>query len=134
MLHDGGYPVSVISPLVDLDRAEAAVLGILSDPGYSPPAPPRLPAPRHHVEFWGAKIALDMGDSCIGVEHALLAILRTPETVPARALAGLAGLDAIEAAVLSARNAPAGPAPGAVFLPEGQDAAQASLGRPPSAG
>lgn len=35
MLHDGGWPVSVISHLVDLDRAEAAVLAIINSPGYS---------------------------------------------------------------------------------------------------
>jgi len=42
MLHDGGWPVSVVSHLVDLGHAEAAVLGILNSPGYSPPPPPRL--------------------------------------------------------------------------------------------
>ena len=36
MLHDGGWPVSAISGLVDLARAEAAVRGILDSPGYSP--------------------------------------------------------------------------------------------------
>jgi hypothetical protein len=61
-----------------------------------------------------------MGDSNIGVEHALLAMIRTRDTVPARALAGLADLDALEAAVLEAKNAPAGPGKDAVFLPEGQ--------------
>ena len=43
------------------------------------------------------------------------------QTVPARALAGLADLDALEAAVLEAKNAPPGPHEGAVFLPEGQE-------------
>jgi hypothetical protein len=33
MLHDGGWPVSVISALVDLAEAEEAVLSILSSPG-----------------------------------------------------------------------------------------------------
>ena len=41
MLHDGGWPVIVISGLVDFGQAEAAVLGILNSPGYSPPPPPR---------------------------------------------------------------------------------------------
>jgi hypothetical protein len=41
MLHDGEWPVSAISGLVDLARAEAAVRGILDSPGYSPPPPPR---------------------------------------------------------------------------------------------
>ncbi len=49
-------------------------------------------------------------------------MIRTRETVPVRALAGLADLDALEAAVLEAKNAPAGSPPdGAVFLPEGQE-------------
>jgi hypothetical protein len=43
-------------------------------------------------------------------------------SVPARALAGLADLDALDAAVLEAKNAPpAGPPSDAVFLPEGQE-------------
>ena len=45
MLHDGGWPVNVISGLVDLGRAEAAVLAILNGPGYSPPTPPRFLVP-----------------------------------------------------------------------------------------
>jgi hypothetical protein len=49
-------------------------------------------------------------------------MIRSRETVPARALAGLADLDAIEAAVLEALNAPAaGPPEDAVFLPDGQE-------------
>jgi hypothetical protein len=46
MLHDGGWPVSLISGLVDLGQAETAVLGILNSPGYSPPAPSPVPRPR----------------------------------------------------------------------------------------
>jgi hypothetical protein len=61
-----------------------------------------------------------MGDSHLSVAHALLAMIRNRETVPARALAGLADLDALDAAVVEAANAPVGPAEGAVFLPEGQ--------------
>lgn len=120
MLHDGRWPVSVISGLVDLDRAEAAVLGILNSPGYSPPPPPRVGVRKSHVQAWGAEIAFEMGDSYVGVAHALLAMMRVRETVPARALAGLADLDALEAAVLEAKHAPAGPPEDAVFLPEGQ--------------
>ena len=125
MLHDGGWPVSVISGLVDLGQAEAAVLGILNGPGYSPPPPPRVPrflVRDGYVQTWGAEVAFEMGDSYLGVEHAFLAMIRRPETVPARALAGLADLDALEAAVLEAKNARAGgPSKGAVFLPEGQE-------------
>lgn len=122
MLHDGGWPVDVISPLVDLGRAEAAVSGILSSPGYSLPPPPRFLMRDGFVQMWGAEVALEMGDSYLGVEHAFLAMIRTRETVPARALAGLADLDALEAAVVEAKNAPpGGPPDDAVFLPEGQE-------------
>ncbi|MGN6791610.1 MAG: Clp protease N-terminal domain-containing protein [Streptosporangiaceae bacterium] len=122
MLHDGGWPVSVISHLVDFGRAEAAVLGILGSPGYSPPRPPPSPVHDGWVQMWGAEIAFEMGDSYIGVEHAFLAMIRRSETVPARALAGLVDLDVVEAAVLEARNAPAdSPPEDAVWLPEGQE-------------
>jgi hypothetical protein len=119
MLHDGGWPVSVVSHLVDSGRVEAAVLAILSGPDYAPPSPPRFYVPAGYVHLWGAELAVEMGDSYFGVEHAFLAMIRSRETVPARALAGLADLDAIEAAVLEAKDAPAGQAPeDAVFLPE----------------
>jgi len=122
MLHDGGWPVNVISHLADPGQAETAVLGILNSPGYAPPPAPRLLVRDGYVQTWGAEVALDMGDPCIGVEHAFLAMIRTPESVPARALAGLADLDALEAAVVAAMNAPpGGPPEGAVFLPEGQE-------------
>jgi hypothetical protein len=121
MLHDGGWPVCLISHLVDLGRAEAAVLAIMSSPGYTPPPAPRLPGHDGYVQPWGADLAFDMGDSYIGVEHALLAMIRRQETVSARALAGLADLDAVEAAVLEAKNAAAtGPPEAAVVLPTGQ--------------
>jgi hypothetical protein len=130
MLHDSGWPVSAISGLVDLARAEAAVRGILDSPGYSPSPPPLLfetlaaivPGVRNgYVEpSWGVGIAIEMGDSYLGMEHALLAMIRNRETVPARALAGLADLDALDAAVVEAMNAPIAPGEDAVFLPEGQ--------------
>jgi Clp amino terminal domain, pathogenicity island component len=122
MLHDGGWPVSVISGLVDLGRAEAAVLGILNGPGYAPPAPPPHFARDGYVQPYGAEVAFEMGDSYIGVAHALLAMIRLRETIPARALAGLADLDVLEAAVLEAKCASAGgPPENAVFLPQGQE-------------
>ena len=127
MLHDGGWPVSVISPLVDLGQAEAAVLGIVNGPGYSPPPAPRVPVRNGYVQPWGADIAIEMGDAYIGVEHVLLAMIRSRDTIPARALAGLADLDAVEAAVVQAKDAPGGPAPDAVFLPEGQELDSALL-------
>jgi hypothetical protein len=122
MLHDGGWPVTVISGLVDPGRAEAAVLSILNDPGYSPPPPPKFLVPDGHVRAWGAEVAFEMGDSYVGLEHAFLAMIRMRETVPARALAGLVDLDALEAAVVEAKNAPpSGPPDNAVFLPQGQE-------------
>jgi hypothetical protein len=122
MLHDGGWPVNVISGLVDLGRAEAVVLDILSGPGYTPPPAPRFLARNSHVQIWGAEVAVEMGDSHIGLEHAFLAMIRIRDTVPARALAGLADLEELEAAVLEARNSAAGgPPEDAVFLPEDQE-------------
>src|SRR5262249_9702376 len=122
MLHDGGGPGSAISGLVDLGHAEAAVLGILNSPGYSRPPSPRLLVREGYVQPWGAEIAFEMGDSYLGVEHAFLAMIRMRETVPARALADLADLGAVEAAVLTAKNAPpGGPPEGAVFLPAGKE-------------
>lgn len=121
MLHDGGWPVRAITGLVDLDRAEAAVRAILGTPGYSYPRPPRLFVPNQHVQpGWGFAIAVEMGDSHVGVEHALLAMIRDRETIPARALAGLADLDTLDAAIVAAASAPVGPGENAVLLPEGQ--------------
>jgi hypothetical protein len=121
MLHDGGWPVSAVAHLADPGQAEAAVLAILSDPGYSPPSPPRFYVPAGYVHLWGAELAVERGDSYVGVEHAFLAMIRNRETVPARALMGLADLESLEAAVLEALNAPAaGPPEDAVLLPAGQ--------------
>jgi hypothetical protein len=121
MLHDGGWPLSAVSGLVDLARSEAAVLSILDSPGYSPPPPPRFPAGNGYVEpSWGVGVAVEMGDSSLGVEHAFLAMIRNRETVPARALASLADLDALDAAVAAAMHAPVEPHEDAVFLPGGQ--------------
>ena len=121
MLHDGGWPVSVIADLADPGRAEAAVLDLLRRPGYTPPAAPRAALRGDHVQIWGAEIAAELGDSYLGLEHAFLAMIRNRETIPARALAGLADLDALEAAVLAAMNAPPAVPEDAVYLPEGQE-------------
>lgn len=121
MLHDGGWPVSVLSDQVDLGQAEAAVLSIINGPGYSPPPRPRFVVHDGHVRMWGADVALEMGDPHVGLEHALLSMSRLRETIPARALATMAELDALEAAVLAAGNAPAGPPEDAVYLPDGQE-------------
>ena len=121
MLHDGGWPVGAISGLVDLGRAEATVGGIVDGPGYSPPSPPRVFVRNGHVESWGARVAAEMGDSHLGVEHALLAMIRDRGTVPARALASLADLDALDAAIVAAASAPVRPHADAAFLPAGQE-------------
>jgi ATP-dependent Clp protease ATP-binding subunit ClpA len=123
MLHEGGWPVDVITRLgVDHGRAEEAVLAIIGDPGYSQPVPPQSAIRDGYVQTWGAQTAREMGDSYIGVEHALLAMIRARESVPARALAGLADLGALEAAVLRAKNSATTERPAdAVFLPEGQE-------------
>jgi hypothetical protein len=122
MLHDGGWPMTAISPLVDLGQAEAAVLSIIRSPGYSPPPRPRFLVEDGHVVARGAGVAFELGDDYMGVEHEFLAMIRTPDSVPARALAGLAELGALEAAVLAVRDQPRGEPPAdAVFLPEGQD-------------
>jgi hypothetical protein len=122
MLHDGGWPVTIMSQLVDPSQAEAAVLDILNSPGYAPPPPPRFPLHDGYGWLLGAEVAYEMGASYLGLEHAFLSMIRRRETVPARALASLADLDTLEAAVLEALNAPpSGPPDDAVFLPEGQE-------------
>jgi hypothetical protein len=121
MLHDGGWPVIAIAGLVDLARAEQAVLGILDSAGYSPPPPPRFSGSSAAIQpLWGVRVAIEMGGSHLGAEHALLAMIRDRETVPARALAGLADLDALDAALVEAANAPVRPHADAAFLPEGE--------------
>jgi hypothetical protein len=49
MLHDGGWPVNVISPVVDPGHPEEAVPGIVNSPGYSRPPAPRFPARHGYV-------------------------------------------------------------------------------------
>jgi hypothetical protein len=73
----------------------------------------------HYYEIKGraAEIARALGRPVGGAEHLFLAMLRNRETVPARALAGLADLDALDAVVVEAANAPVRPHENAVFLP-----------------
>jgi len=114
MLHDGGWPVSVLTSagLIDADQAEIAIVTALSAPGYIPSPGLRLP---------GGRTAGALGDSYIGLEHAFLEIIGDRAGLAARALAGLADLDAVQAAVLAAKNAPPRAPDDAVFLPDGQD-------------
>ena len=85
---------------------------IVNGPDYSPPPRPRIPVHAGYVQPWGAEVAFEMGDSYYGLEHAFLSMLRDRDTVPARALATLADLDALEAAILEAKNAAASGPPG----------------------
>jgi Clp amino terminal domain, pathogenicity island component len=120
MLHDSRSAAGVLPGLVDPGLAEAAVLAIVREPGYALPPPPSIPGGDDLVRLWGAEEAFEMGDSSVGLVHAFLAMIRMRETVPARALASLADLGALEAAALHAKNArPGGPPVNAVFLPEG---------------
>lgn len=119
MLHAGGWPVCLLEPLVDLGQAEAAVLEIIGGADYAPPPATRFPQPEGWLPPWGEDIASAEDDDYLGLEHALLALIRARETIPSRALAGLAGLGALEAAVLEARNAPSAAPAGSVFVPGG---------------
>ena len=114
MLHDGGWPVSVLTGagLMDAGQVEIAVVAAMRAPGHTPSVGARLA---------GGATAGALGDSYIGLEHVLLEIIGDRAGLPARVLAGLADLDAAEAAVLAAKNAPPRAPDGAVFLPDGQD-------------
>jgi hypothetical protein len=114
MLHDGGWPVSVLTGagLIDADQVEIAVVAAMNAPGYTP----TVGAP-----LAGGRTAGALCDSYIGLEHVFLEIIGDRAGLPARALAGLADLDAAEAAVLAAKNAPPRAPDDAVFLPDGQD-------------
>jgi ATP-dependent Clp protease ATP-binding subunit ClpA len=114
MLHDGGWPLSVLTEagMIDLDQLEAAVLAGMRAAGDPPSAGPALP---------GGRLAHDLGDSYIGVDHAFLAIIRDRGTAASAALASLAGLDEAEAAVLAVKNTPPRAPDDAVFLPAGQE-------------
>ena len=114
MLHDGAWPVAVLTSagLIDPGQVEIAVVAAMSAPGYIPSVGAPLP---------GGRTAAALGDSYIGLEHAFLEIIGDRSGLPARALAGLADLDALEAAVLAAKNAPPRPPDDPGLLPDGQD-------------
>jgi len=113
MLHDGGWPVIVLTGagLIDADQVERSVVAAMGAPGHTALADTSLP---------GGRTAGELGDSYIGLEHAFLEMIRNRAGVPAVALAGLADLDALEAAVLAAKNAPPRAPDTAAFLPDGQ--------------
>ena len=81
MLHDGGWPVSVLTGagLIDVDQVEIAVVAAMSAPGYTPSVGASLP---------GGRTAGALGDSYIGLEHVFLEIIGDRAGLPARALAG----------------------------------------------
>lgn len=122
MLHDGGWPVSMLAGTVELAEVEGVVRNMLNDPGYLPPVLPPVTLWRDFVQPWGFKVARELGDSHVGVEHAFLEMIRKRDTVPARALAQVADLaaveEAVEAAVLSSRNQPAHVPADAVVVPD----------------
>jgi hypothetical protein len=120
MLHAGSWPLLPLEPLIDLGAAEDAVLRLLRSPDYTPPPRPGFPAAANDVPLLGGDIAAEQHDSHLGLEHALLAMMRARESVPARALASLADLGTLEAALLAAQESPPGPPADAVFLPEGR--------------
>ena len=121
LLHaDSAWLLHSVASLVDLGAAEDAVRQLLSGPDYTPPPQPRFPARADFVPIWGEEVAVALDDDYIGLEHALLAMIRARDCVPARALASLADLDALEAAVLAAKNASPERPVDSVFLPEGQ--------------
>ena len=121
LLHaDSEWLLASVASLVDLGAAEAAVRRLLSRPDYTPPPPPRFPACADFVPVWGGEVAVALDDDYIGLEHALLAMIRARDCVPARALASLADLDALEASVLAAKNELPGEPVDAVFLPADQ--------------
>lgn len=114
MVRDGGWPVAVLTDagIIDAGEAEGAVIAGMSAPGYAPVA--ALP-------LVGGQTADALGDSYLGLEHALLEIIGDRDGGPARALAGVADLDAVEAAVLAAKNAPPRTPDDAAFLPDGRE-------------
>ena len=118
MLHDGGWSARVLAEMVNLAEVEGVVRNMLNDPAYLPPRLPPHSLRRDFVQPWGFEVARELGDSYVGVEHALLEMIRRPGSVPARALAQVADLSAVEAAVLAAKNQPARVPEGAVVLPE----------------
>jgi ATP-dependent Clp protease ATP-binding subunit ClpA len=121
MLHDRTMPVCVLSELADLDVVESAVLGLMREPGYCPPQGHLTPVVEPSVQPWGWRTADAMDDSYVGAEHLFLGIIRDRNTVPARALADLVDLAALDAAVLEVKNEPPRVPESGVFLPEGQE-------------
>ena len=111
IIHDDkAMPAQVLSGLVDLNIAEAAVI---EEVGKSAgrPAPGRpgagRPAERpSRPELGGIQVAAEMGDSYLGTWHLFLAVIKDRQSPPARALARLVDLSQVETAVIDAMNTP----------------------------
>jgi ATP-dependent Clp protease ATP-binding subunit ClpA len=132
MLHADSWPIYLLAErgILDPDEAEAAVMSIISAPGYSPPAllapAPAPPVARDEVVLMAGKTAAAMGESASSDLHAFLAIIRQRDTVPARALAQVlaandSNLAAAETAVLEASDETPAVPEAAVILPADQD-------------
>lgn len=132
LLHANSWPIRILAErgILDPGEAEAAVMSIISAPGYSPPpllAPaPAPPLPRDNVLLMAGKTTVAMGDSAISELHAFLAMTGQRDTIPARALAQVlaasdADLAAAETAVLEARKERPAVPESAVILPADQD-------------
>lgn len=127
MLHDRhSWVIHVLTDrgLIERDEAEAAVMAIINDPGYEPPAvlapPPAPPLPKINIRLLASRVAAPMNESLIGDDHAFIAIIRARDSVPARALAGLVDLDSLEAALVEARAVTRQRPDTSVILPEDQ--------------
>jgi ATP-dependent Clp protease ATP-binding subunit ClpA len=101
IIHDDkAMPAQVLSGLVDLNMAEAAVIEEVGKSAGRPAERPSRP------ELAGIQVAAEMGDSYLGTWHLFLAVIKDRQSPPARALAGLVDLSQVETAVIETMNSP----------------------------
>jgi ATP-dependent Clp protease ATP-binding subunit ClpA len=101
IIHDDrAMPAQVLSGLVDLNMAEAAVIEEVGKSAGRPAERPSRP------ELAGTQVAAEMGDSYLGTWHLFLAVIKDRQSPPARALARLVDLSQVETAVIDAMNTP----------------------------
>lgn len=99
ILHEGksGLP-QVLAGFVDLSQLEEAVTELANASGYDlSNVPP-------HPELAGFIVANEMGSARVWVGYLLLALIRKPQSIPARALASMASLDEVDAAIVRYTN------------------------------
>jgi ATP-dependent Clp protease ATP-binding subunit ClpA len=120
-------PAQVLATLVDLDQAEVAILDAITTSGSSLPVPVALgPEEETREGVWGARVALAMGHSYVGVEHVFLEVLQDREGISAKALGLLVDPGRAKSAVRAFLDSPEYrrvPNPEdsrKQFLPEGQ--------------